>query len=433
MSDNQELQVKIVDVPYVPYVPYVPSTLKWVLNDNRIEKILIKINSNNSLEGYIKSNQMKAPRILLIYVMPFIRVIFYYLKQFFISSKNKKMITSLILSSGRGYDTNNIQKFFQVNTGEMYLIYAFSLTDYMKYEKLSIFILLKNLAKAIADYKSVLAMKFPDEIIGILYANTANISVFTYLLSFFQQLKEKYPDCTVYSVGATLPSHAAILSEHITINVYHGLMGKINLSTFPEYDSVYVYSYDERKYLIDAGIKSKVLTYPMMKAESHKNIAIFFMPATASNKIDWSIFSESFLSLTKLFKTFDYDVCIKVHPLAKASKKFSKEYNLQPYNWDEIFDLSNFKYVDGSDGASIINKLKPNFVISWGSTALCEALNMGLIPITLWDTHFPRDVLESVYPINKRALLWPSEMEIIQDLLDDKFIYDDVVEMLKTR
>ncbi len=426
MSDNQELQVKIFDMPNVP------STLKWVINDDRIEKILIKINSNHPLEGYIKTNQTKVSWILLIYVMPFIRVIFYYLKQFFVSgNKNQKMITSLILNSGRGYDTNNIQKVFQINTNEMYLIYAFSLTDYMKYEKLSIFILLRNLAKAIADYKSVLTMKFPDEVIGILRSNTKNISVFVHLISFFQKIKEKYPDCTVYSVSATLPSHAAIISNLKTINMYHGLMEGIHLSTFPEYDSVYVYSYDERKYLIAAGIKSKVLTYPMMKAESRKNIAVFFMPSVASNEIDWSVFSESFSSLTKLFKTFDYDVYIKVHPLAKASKKFSKEYNLQPYNWDEIFNLSNFKYVDGSDGASIIDKLKPNFVISWASTALCEALNMGLIPITLWDASW--DASESVYPINKRALLWPSEMEIIQDLLEDKSIYDDVVEMLKTR
>ena len=56
---------------------------------------------------------------------------------------------------------------------------------------------------------------------------------------------------------------------------------------------------------------------------------------------------------------------------------------------------------------------------------------MGLIPITLWGTHL--DTLGSVYPINKRALLWPSEMEIIQNLLEDKSIYDDVIEMLKTR
>ena len=425
MSENQALQVKIVDMPYVP------STLKWVLNDNRIEKILI--NSNFSLEGYIKTDQTKVSWILLIYVMPFIRVISFYLKQFFVSgNKNKKTITSLILNSGRGYDTNNIQRVFQINTNEMYLIYAFSLTDYMKYEKLSIFILLRNLAKAIADYKSVLTMKFPDEIISIVVKNGPEyISIYSYLRSFFAKIKEKYPDCTVYSVGAKLPSHAAIISNLKTINMYHGLMEEINLSTFPEYDSVYVYSYDERNYLIDAGIKSKVLTYPMTKAESHKNIAIFFMPAIAINGIDWSVFSESFLSLTKLFKTFDYDLYIKVHPLVKASKKFSKEYNLQPYNWDEIFNLSNFIYVDGSDAASIINKLKPNFIISWGSTALCEALNMGLIPITLWDTCW--DSSESVYPINKRALLWPSEMEIIQNLLDDKSIYDDVVEMLKTR
>jgi hypothetical protein len=49
----------------------------------------------------------------------------------------------------------------------------------------------------------------------------------------------------------------------------------------------------------------------------------------------------------------------------------------------------------------------------------------------LWDTRW--DGSESVYPINKRALLWPSEMEIIQDLLDDNSKYDNVVEMLKTR
>ena len=56
-------------------MPYVPSTLKWVLNDNRIEKILI--NSNFSLEGYIKTDQTKVSWIFLIYVMPFIRVIFF--------------------------------------------------------------------------------------------------------------------------------------------------------------------------------------------------------------------------------------------------------------------------------------------------------------------------------------------------------------------
>ena len=227
MANDQKFQVKIFNFPSVS------STQKWVLNDSRIDKLL----NENPSERLTKKNFFILTWILYIYVIPFSRVIYYYLKQFFIGGyKNKKTITSLILHSGRGYDTDSNQKIFQINTNEMNLIYAFSLTDYMKYEKLSIFTLLRNLAIAIADYKSVLTMKFPDEIIGILYGNTANISVFTYLLSFFQQLKEKYPDCTVYSVGATLPSHAAILSEHITINMYHGLMDKINLSTFPEYD-----------------------------------------------------------------------------------------------------------------------------------------------------------------------------------------------------
>ena len=151
-------------------------------------------------------------------------------------------------------------------TNEMYLICAFSLTDYMKYEKLSIFILLRNLAKAIADYKSVLTMKFPDEIISIVVKNGPEyIAMYSYLRSFFAKIEEKYPDCTVYSVSAKLPSHAAIISNLKTINMYHGLMEKINLSTFPEYDSVYVYSYDERK------TRNKLIV-PQIRVENNKRI-----------------------------------------------------------------------------------------------------------------------------------------------------------------
>ena len=196
MVNDKKFQVEIFNFPSVS------STQKWVLNDIRIDKLL----NENPSEKLTKKNFFILTWILYIYVIPFSRVIYYYLKQFFIGGyKNKKTITSLILHSGRGYDINNIQKIFQINTNEMNLIYAFSLTDYMKYEKLSIFTLLRNLAIAIDDYKSVLTMKFPDEIIGILYGNTANISVLSLSSGYACDIKLLPPPHTAKRVEGTPP------------------------------------------------------------------------------------------------------------------------------------------------------------------------------------------------------------------------------------
>jgi hypothetical protein len=403
--------------------PSVSSTQKWVLNDSRIDKF---VNENPS-ENLTKNNFFFLTRILYIYVIPFSRVIFYYLKQFIVSgNKNKKKITSLILHSGRGYDNNNIQKIFQINTNEMYLIYAFSLTDYMKYEKLSIFILLRNLAKAIADYKSVLTMKFPDEIIGILYENTGNISVFTYLISFFQQFKEKHPGCTVYSSGAILPSHAAILSEYRTINIYHGVMGKINLSTFPEYDSVCVYSYDEKKYFESIGVTSKVYVYPAIKNKLHNKNVILFMADDAS-RVD----SKELSDLIYQFKLHGYSIFMKMHPLHNVSREFKSEYGLEDIEWNNIFDTSELEILSGEDATFVLIEKQPSFVVGWQSTALCEALNSNVIPIMMSDSS--RDTSLDVYPAERRALVWPVECNIIKNLLLNYSSYEDTIYMLKTR
>ena len=92
MVNDKKFQVKIFNFPSVS------STQKWVLNDSRIDKLL----NENPSEKLTKKNFFILTWILYIYVIPFSRVIFYYLKQFIVSSnKNKKKITSLILHSGR--------------------------------------------------------------------------------------------------------------------------------------------------------------------------------------------------------------------------------------------------------------------------------------------------------------------------------------------
>jgi len=77
MSENQALQVKIVDMPYVP------STLKWVLNDNRIEKIFMEFDEG----GVIEMRDIQVHHYLIVYIRSILKVFYYYFKQFSIKNE----------------------------------------------------------------------------------------------------------------------------------------------------------------------------------------------------------------------------------------------------------------------------------------------------------------------------------------------------------
>ena len=69
------------------------------------------------------------------------------------------------------------------------------------------------------------------------------------------------------------------------------------------------------------------------------------------------------------------------YTLNKASENLKKEYKLENLNWGNILDLSETEEIDGISASSIIKETSPSFVVAWGSTSLCESLNMGVIPI----------------------------------------------------
>ena len=94
MSENQALQVKIVDMPYVP------STLKWVLNDNRIEKIFMEFDEG----GVIEMRDIQVHHYLIVYIRSILKVFYYYFKQFSIKNELSTChhMSSILLYSGRG-------------------------------------------------------------------------------------------------------------------------------------------------------------------------------------------------------------------------------------------------------------------------------------------------------------------------------------------
>ena len=130
--------------------------------------------------------------------------------------------------------------------------------------------------------------------------------------------------------------------------------------------------------------------------------------------------------LVDLFRVEHYKIYIKPHPLDKAPEKLKKEYGLSQYNWETLLNLPQVEYInEASDATFLINKRKPRFIVGWGSTSICEALNMGVIPISLSIDQ------DAFYPLKKRSLQWPLKKNIVKDLIFGNLSYQSEIDKLR--
>ncbi len=219
---------------------------------------------------------------------------------------------------------------------------------------------------------------------------------------------------------------AAISVELKVINVTHGLIKLINPYIYPEYYSIYVYSEEERQYLLSLGLKSRIYVYKSSNIKhKEKSVVIFMTDLMISADV------SDLKNVIKLFKLFDYKIQVKLHPLNYSSKKFSKENSIEKHNWGDKLDLSNIEMIGDIDTTSVLTEKKPSFVVAWDSTALCEALKSGIIPINMKESNLDTSVM--VYPIRRKTLIWPNDSSVVRKYLTGDVSSDSIVESLRTR
>ena len=91
--------------------------------------------------------------------------------------------------------------------------------------------------------------------------------------------------------------------------------------------------------------------------------------------------------------------------------------------------MTYVEHIKGLDAETTIKEKKPSFVVGWESTALCEALNMGVLPINFLD--LSDGAPKAVYPVSDMSLKWPDDRRIIEGLITRKYSYDYVVKSLR--
>ena len=400
---------------------FVEPSKQWVLENIHIEKIFREFDKGGITEVY----DLKMYHYINVYVKSISRVLYYYLKQFFLKRDSSICLhpSSITVSSNRGgYEISKIKQLFDVNDSCNYQINGFDLTDCMRVNKISLKHFLVSFHQSILVYFSVLKSNLPKgvhkAILRYSYINTASYSFFDI---FFYKIKKINPDCIIYSSGVPLSSYAAIRNGLKVININHGLMSKIDLNVYPRYSEIYVYSDEEKKYLENIDIGSIVRVYPFKDTKHYNRSVIIFLPTSIPGYIE----KEEFSNLIGLFKRHNYKVFFKRHPLKSS-------WSIQ--TWKEKFNFE--KVVNGGDAVTVMQDICPSFVVGWTSTALCEASNMKIIPISLINLLDKKGIgTLDIFPIQNRSILWPSEKNMIYDVITKKTrdSYSETLEKLRLR
>jgi len=363
-----------------------------------------------------------------------LKIIYFLVKQLFSDKTSfQKKSTHIVFSARGGYDLKNYNRLSHDNNVEEIHLEAFNTSQKINFNIVTIKSIFSFLLENLREANKILKLKLPQELRkNIINHSLPQLAIYTYLCAFLSAIKEQIPNVKIFHTGAILLSSAAMRAELETVYLTHGLVGKNQHNMFFFSDHVYVYSDEEKSYFENRSPKSNVCLYPVKElSKLEKRVIIFSSP------YDRDMSEKTILEVLAPFLKKDYKIFFKKHPIYKGSlvDKIAEEYNLE---------------LTGSqmDASEIILNLRPSFTVSWRSTALCESLQIGVIPVSLSGDRFKplstqetngtfKDSTEplywTIYPVWKRSLSWMEEKERIFELLEDNSLYKKTLSELRMR
>ena len=243
-----------------------------------------------------------------------------------------------------------------------------------------------------------------------------NIALFSYISLLFRYIKDSKDDLKFFSGGSELFASAAIKESVTTYLLKHGAMSQMSKHCFLKYAHVYVYSKDDLEHIKEISPETKVSIYASQTIINKTNKVIFFGSLRDVNEL--RMLSE----LVHFFKEMNIESYYKSHPT------MSSEHN--KLICDALKIESTDEMMDASD---LIQKLQPSFCIGWSSTALCESLNAGVIPISTQLNSEQKELKEHaiLYPFNKRALFWYKDRKLMLSAMGSQNKYDEIIQFLR--
>lgn len=244
---------------------------------------------------------------------------------------------------------------------------------------------------------------------------------YIYFRCWFEKARDSQRIKEVAFVARGYASFAVREAGLPTCFIQHGFL--VTNPKFPGFDRVVALTEDEartiRHILPEARVSLKRLSYVVSDSSFLKRSIV--VASGNYNALQRKGVPIEMLNLIEYFIGKDYSVLVKPYVGEKIDYWLS-----QPV-------CGRISLCDGGkDFERLIEEAVPRFVVSIGSTCLASALRSNIIPIRINHPEYPDYLLDFIYPLAKRSLNYPDDIEIIDKLANDDDLYIAELSRLKS-
>jgi len=392
---------------------------KWMLEgltfstkDGRDEIILNQINQ-------------ESPFLLIrLKVIGFIKILYIFLLQS--SKKNphksRDVFKDLIVETEREY--RHINYFRYVNQDKKPVYKIIKVYDTKNFSKIQRVKLKKIFHYFIKHYKLInktLESIYPPRANRIIKLNALmNVANYSYFCALLDEIQLTNKELKIYHSGIDLLGFAAVTQNIPTNYLAHGLILPAKVYEYPDFSFINVFSKDEADYLKNIFPKAGIEIYIMKPVLHRKKKVIGFLDYGTESQTEKGLQfqQDQLLEVIDFFKNKGYEVTVKPHPasISQPLESFVSTHKVKilPYKHEATPD--------------ILFEEEPSFTFGWSSTALCESLRCGVIPINLSLENSPN--MKSLYRFKKRTLSWPEDKNKIENITIEGPEYNAVINYL---
>ena len=354
-------------------------------------------------------------------ILSLLKVFYLYFKQIpFPGTNSKEIPRHIVLEVEREYRHKNYFKFYNEQRKKDFLLFnVFKVNEFTKIRKVSI---KKLLYFFVANSKLLTKREETNSQLRNLIGRNPSTSLATYcyFCGLFDEIKLIQPDSLIFHGGAALAAKAAKQQNLKTFWLSHGIVNPSNLA-IRDSDVIYVYSEDEKNFLEDKSVGSEIKLYPIKTIKSRSKTIIIFLDGNRTKEEEGVL-----MQVIEIFKTHDYRIIFKTHPTFLTIK--------EPDLYLRLRSAFSKKYflTNDIDTEDLLSKEKPNFIVTWVSTAACISLRSGIIPISV-ELNENADAFSEPYPFKKRTIYWKEESSRLTEILFNPEEYQKNLDLLKSR
>ena len=391
---------------------------KWIYCDYKLSRILCQ-------ESILKISKTKINKIYylinFLYSLFLIHLVFF--SQFIFIKKKKFNFESIFLKVNEGHDYKNLKFLPNFKKEDLIIQNSYKIIDNFKVINVDYIDLISKFFENIYLFKESLEFKMNPEISFIYNGITKKIVLNAFYHSFYKKIKIIKPNIKCYTSGSWFQS-LSIINNNIPITfLSHGLLGKFSALIIPNFDILCVFSNFEKKYLEKNYSFKKIITYQYEQLKYYNSSIIIFL-----RQSEKYINKNDLIQIIDYFKLYNYKIYIKEHPKTH-------------FNFLEFYNSKNVTIIDKNDlSYDLFKQISPKFVVGYFSTSLCEALNYGILPISLGNfdefkiKHKKVKITDwTIYPFYKKTLSWKKNLKELDLIINNETNFNNYLLKLKNQ